>query len=205
MTKINHASVVGGLQETINAVSKLTGLPIHYYAVIDYQGLEKMVNVVGGIEVNLPFKVTLTHPRDPKYSGKVFQPGTHYLDGKLAAEIVHERYSVTGTDFGRQQLQKIVLMGIAKKATSPSNVTRLPNLIKTASSFLTDTNMNLNDMISLGLALKDVDLNSIRYYQVPVLESAPTRYKDPLVGRELSYVIPDTNALEKLIQENFAN
>ncbi|WP_303802748.1 LCP family protein, partial [Alicyclobacillus macrosporangiidus] len=131
-TKITHANYLAelkgsesaGIQATLQAVSDLTGLTINYYAETDYWGLQDIVDAVGGISMDVPVDVKLTHPWYHEDYGKVIPKGEHFLDGKMVTEIVHERYSLPDGEFDRQRLQEAALVGIAKQVLQPGNVTK---------------------------------------------------------------------------------
>lgn len=143
-----------GVIQAVKAISNYLNVPINYYLETNYWGLRSMVNAIGGITINLPFSVTLTHPWYTEDQNKTFSQGKHQVSGKMVTEIVHERDSVPGTDFGRQKLQEAALVGIVNKATDPANVLKIPALTKAMSKFLTATNLTTSDMISIGLAVK---------------------------------------------------
>ncbi|WML24691.1 LCP family protein [Neobacillus sp. OS1-33] len=83
-----------GVEEAVKAVGELTGVPINYYVETNYGGFQAMVDAVDGIEMNVPFAVKLTHPWYAENKNKVINAGTHSFDGKMVAEVVHERYSL---------------------------------------------------------------------------------------------------------------
>ncbi|MCO7174919.1 LCP family protein [Sporolactobacillus kofuensis] len=193
-----------GIVDAVTAVSNLTGVPIHYYAETNYWGLKDMVDAIGGIQMNLPFKVTLTHAWYKRNQGKTFAPGVHEVNGEMVAELTHERYSLPGTDYGRQQLQEAALIGIAKKMMQPSNVTRFPALSRSLSKFLVATNMSTGDMVSMGLGVKG-DFHpeqQIKYRQVK--GRGATMYDDLLKANN-SQVILDQNQLQSTIKKYFSN
>ena len=207
-TKITHASFVGyekggqdqAISAIIQAVSNLTGIPINYYAETDYMGFQDIVNAVGGIEVNLPFPVKLTHPWYPEDYGKVLPQGINTINGKMAAEITHERYSLSNGDFDRQALQEIILKSIVKKALRPSEINKIPQIIQSSKKFLVCTNMSLDDMLSLALELKNSNMSDIHYYQV----AGHADYEmDPLLNMQLYYFIPDQQQLKNTIAAHF--
>lgn len=193
-----------GIVQAVNSISNLTGVPINYYAETNYWGLQYMVDAIGGIDMTLPFNVTLTHPWYPEDQGKTFTAGTHSLNGKMVTEITHERYSLPGTDYGRQRLQQAALVGIAKKMTQPANITRYPALSKSLSKFLVATNMSTDDMISIGLGVKG-NFNpeqQIKYRQVK--GTSATMYDDILKANN-SEIILDPTQLRNTIKKYFAN
>ncbi|MDF2911155.1 MAG: LytR family transcriptional regulator [Sporolactobacillus laevolacticus] len=203
ISQVKHGTKQG-IIDAVTAVSNLTGVPIHYYAETNYWGLQYMVDAIGGIQMNLPFKVTLTHAWYKRNNGKTFAPGIHNLNGEMVAELTHERYSLPGTDYGRQQLQQAALIGIAKKMMQPSNVTRLPALSRSLSKFLIATNMSTEDMVSMGLGVKG-DFHpeqQIKYRQVK--GRSATMYDDLLKANN-SQVILDKTELQATIKKYFSN
>ncbi|MBT2658549.1 LCP family protein [Bacillus sp. ISL-18] len=154
-----------GIEAAVTAISEFMGVPINYYVETNYWGFQSMVDALGGIEMNVPFDVKLTHPWYAENSNKVINTGTYSFDGKMVTEVVHERYSLKNGEYGRQQLQEEALKGIAKKALSPSNITKLPALVKTIPQFVVATNMSTTDMLSLGLSAKDFDPKTQLVYQ----------------------------------------
>jgi polyisoprenyl-teichoic acid--peptidoglycan teichoic acid transferase len=146
-----------GIEAAVKAVGELTGVPINYYVETNYWGFQSLVDSVGGINMNVPFDVKLTHPWYKENRDKVITAGSHFFNGKMVTEIVHERYSLTNGEYGRQQLQQEALKGIAKQALSSSNISKLPALVDSIPNFIIATNMSNSDMLSLGLTVKDFD------------------------------------------------
>lgn len=203
ISQVKHGTKKG-IIDAVTAVSTLTGVPIHYYAETNYWGLQYMVDALDGIEMNLPFKVTLTHAWYPRNQGKTFAPGIQQLSGEMVTELCHERYSLPGTDYGRQQLQQAALIGIAKKVMQPSNVTRLPALSRSLSKFLIATNMSTEDMVSMGLGVKGNfhPEEQIKYRQV---KGRSVKMYDDLLKANNSQIILDQTELQTTIKQYFSN
>lgn len=190
-----------GIEAAVNSVSELTGATINYYVVTNYWGFQSMIDAVGGIEMNVPFDVKITHPWYPENQDKVIKTGTQSLNGKMVAEIVHERYSLPNGEFGRQKLQEEALKGLAKKALSPSNIGNLPSLVKSVPNFIVGTNMSTSDMLSMGLSAKDFDPGTqLEYHQLP--GQGKTMYDDILKANNYQFVV-DENEIKKIVSENF--
>ena len=81
-----------GTREAIQAVSNLCRCGINYYLKIDFEGFEKFVDTLGGIDVELPEPVKLT------YAGKTLPAGKQRLNGSTALELVRERESLKDGD-----------------------------------------------------------------------------------------------------------
>lgn len=191
-----------GILKTVEAISAYLNVPINYYLETNYWGLRSMVNAIGGITINLPFKVTLTHPWYQEDYDKVFTPGKHHLNGKMVAEIVHERDSVPGTDFGRQRLQEAALVGIINKVTEPVYALKIPVLARSMSKFLVATNLNTNDLISIGLAVRG-NFNAqkqVKYYQ---LTGKNKVLYDSVLQNDNDEIVLNRNQLDKIIEQDF--
>lgn len=193
-----------GILDAVESVSQLTGVPINYYAETNYAGLQNLVDAVGGINMKLPFDVTLTHAWFPDDQGKTFKAGTHRLNGKMVAEISRERYSLPGTDYGRQRLQQAALLGIAREAMNAQNVTKLPALIRTSSKFLVATNMKTDDMISIAFALKN-DFRPDKQIKYRQVEGQNEKMYDDVLQSTNNQIILDQQQLKTVIQKYFNN
>jgi LCP family protein required for cell wall assembly len=203
ISQINHGTKQGIL-DAINSISNLIGVPINYYAETNYWGFQDMVNAIGGIEMNVPFNVTLTHPWYKKNKNKIITAGTHLFNGEMVTEIVHERDSVPGTDFGRQQLQEKALIGIAKKVMQPANITKLPALSRSLSNFLISTNMTTDDFVSIGLGVKS-DFHpeqQLKYHQI---KGENMVMYDDILKRNNDEFVPDSGQLKAVVQKYFTN
>lgn len=209
-TKITSAQYItqankgtqAGIEEAIHQVKSLTGLDINYYVETSYWGFQDMVNAIGGITMNVPFDVTLTHPWFKEDLNMVIKQGTHTFDGKMAAEITHERYSVPGTDYGRQRLQAEALIGIIKAVEDPANITKLPDLVKTLPQYVIATNLTTEDMLSFGLAAKGFERNQLQYYQVP--GTSKSLYDDVLKNNN-SQIVLNKEKMQEVVDAHFKN
>ncbi|WP_281165688.1 LCP family protein [Liquorilactobacillus sicerae] len=191
-----------GITMAVKTISNYLDVPINYYLETNYWGLRSMIDAIGGITINLPFKVRLTHPWYSKDYNKTFSQGKHQLSGKMITEIVHERDSVPGTDFGRQRLQEAALIGIVNKVTNPINALKIPALAKSMSKFLIGTNLKTTDMISIGLAVKgNFDAQKqVRYLQ---LSGENEVLYDNILENYNEEIVLNRKQLKKIIVKDF--
>lgn len=143
MQKINAAYNVGGSEMAINTVSRLVNVPISYYLTINMGALEKVVDAVGGVDVNVPFDFVSNHT-----GGQAFKKGPAHLDGKRALVYSRMRYEDPRGDYGRQERQQQVIKGILKKAVSLDTLGNFGGLMKTVSKNIA-TNLSFADMTSI--------------------------------------------------------
>jgi polyisoprenyl-teichoic acid--peptidoglycan teichoic acid transferase len=189
------------VEAAVKAIGELTGIPINYYLETNYGSLQSMVDAVGSVNVNVPFDVKLTHPWFSENINKTITTGTHTMDGKMVKDLVHER-SLRNGEYGQQQLQEAALVGIAKSALNPSNITDLPALSHSISDFLLATNISTSDMASLELAVENLDLNSIHYHQLN--GEGKTMYNDILKSND-SEIVLDPQEIKDVATKYFIN
>ena len=122
----------GPLPTLAKELGYLLGVPINYYAAVDIDGFQTMIDAVGGVTV------TVNQPiNDAAYSwldgthGFYLSAGVHHLDGRTALAFVRSRYSTS--DFARASRQQQLLVALEKKVTDPSQIDKLPALLQAAS------------------------------------------------------------------------
>lgn len=202
LTKINHANIVGegkggiheGTLECAKAVSELLGVTINYYVKINFQGFQKAIDAVGGIDVNLPNSV------NNDYRGEHLSAGENHLSGDEALRFARARYGLPNGDFDRQRAQYYLLSALADQMLEVSNISSLPKKLNIIQQYLIDTNLTTPEMLTMGYAFKGIDKDIITYYQLP---GRGTSAIDPLVGANIYYFEPDINGVRNVVQEAF--
>jgi LCP family protein required for cell wall assembly len=143
-------------------------LPIHYWTSINVSGLRQVVDLIGGIEVNVETAFTdYTFPRDD-YNGYLvpapsFEQGNQTMDGFKASIYARSRHSANlleGSDFARSKRQSIVIQGILKKLSSLGlwgNITKLNDYLNILGENVL-TNATSKDLIDIGYKIKDLNI-----------------------------------------------
>jgi LCP family protein required for cell wall assembly len=129
----------GGLRALEDAIGALLGIPIHYYALMDFVGFVKMVDAVGGVDLDVARGFY-----DPEYDGYGFQgmgwgiePGLHHFNGFEALAYARARKGATETDFTRAARQQEILLALRDKALSAGSlVFHVPDLLETVGEFI---------------------------------------------------------------------
>ncbi len=121
----------GGTRALEDAIGALLGVPIHYYAKVDLGGFVKMVDAVGGVDINVVKPLS-----DPNYGGFGVGPGwsikvgRHHLDGANALAYARIRKSAGESDFTRAERQQEVLIALRDRAVAGGNfLFTLPTLL----------------------------------------------------------------------------
>jgi len=105
----------GGPGLAIKTVEKFLGIPIHFYAQIDFSAFEQFIDELGGVEVDVPEEISVD-PIGP-HNTVVLEPGLQTLDGPTALAYARNRDTV-GNDFDRAQRQQQVIMAIRDRILS---------------------------------------------------------------------------------------
>jgi polyisoprenyl-teichoic acid--peptidoglycan teichoic acid transferase len=107
--KINDALARGGPAYAAETVRLLTGLPIHYYVLTGFVGLQRMVDEVGGIDVHVDRRM------NDRFSGARFERGWHHFVGGEALAFSRNRHDVANGDFTRSEHHgQLLLAGLTK-------------------------------------------------------------------------------------------
>jgi len=150
----------GGLTTLTKEIGYLLGVPIHYYAAINLDGFEAMINRVGGVTINNPNPIN-----DPSYGGWhepgrigfQLSKGVHTLDGETALAYVRSRMGVGGNDFERARRQQQLLVALEHKLSDPAMLPNLPGLLDDATRTITTSFPvdRLEEMLQLGRQIPD--------------------------------------------------
>lgn len=164
-SKINAAFSNGGPDLLIRTIQDFLDVPIHFYVATDFEGFAKIIDEIGGVEVNV--KEPMVHWDDGIYNINL-QPGVQRLDGKHA--LMYARYrDPLRADFGRTERQRELMQIVAGELKSPSMVLKLPSILKAVTPY-TESNIKPDQLLKLmSLAIK-VDSGNMRMEQVPPVE-----------------------------------
>ncbi|UPK45245.1 LCP family protein [Paenibacillus pabuli] len=169
--KINHAYAFGGVDMSVNTVERFLGVPIHYYMKVDMEGFAKIIDLVGGVDVNNPFAFD--------YEGQRYDQGNIHLDGVAALGFSRMRYDDPKGDLGRNDRQREVLKQMLKNTMQFSSVLHIQNMLDELGTHVR-TDVTFDEMKELLLEyrndLENVDtveiqgkgekINGIYYYIV---------------------------------------
>ena len=138
------------------------GLPIHYYAMVDFDSYRSIVDAVGGVEIVVECPFLDTYPDDESEIGHTdinLQPGVHHLDGKYALWYVRSRWNTS--DFDRHRRQQQVLRAILESALNQNMLARVPDLWGVYRESV-ETDMGLAEILSLAPVALRLDVRDIK-------------------------------------------
>lgn len=201
--KITHAAGYGN-DCMINTIQNYFGINIDYYAKINFKGLVKLVNAVGGVEVDVPTK--LCTDDSSRGSQICIQPGRQTLNGEQALVFARNRKSLTNGDFGRAQHQQEIIMALIDKMKTITKVSQFTAILDTISNSL-DTNLTTKQILEFYNVGKDIIKKSLSSEEAELiniqqlyLSGSSQMIYDERMRMVLYNYVPNTSSKKDIIQ-----
>lgn len=185
--KITHAHAYGGKIMTIETVENFLDIPIDYYATVNFDAFKNVVDILGGITVDVPFDFE-QNSDDRKAEKLQFYEGEMELDGRYALAFARMRKEDPRGDIGRNDRQQMVIKAIIDKALSVGAITKIDDLAKEIGNNV-ETNMSIREGLAFLKNYSDFNVSKIDKIK---LETYPERINGG------SYQIADEASLEEV-------
>lgn len=164
--KINAAYGLGGAKLLSRTVEQATGLRVDHYAEVDFLGLVRVVDALGGV------RLCLDAPLKDEKSGADFPAGCSEMNGTRALAYVRARYSDPKGDLGRVQRQRALISAVSEKMLGPGTLLNpfrtVPALDAALAALRVDDRTGVVDLTQMGLSMKQVANGSGTATTVPV-------------------------------------
>ena len=186
--KINAAYAYGGEKLTQRTVEDFLGVRIDHYVIINTHAFQKIVDAIGGIDINVEKRMYYEDPWDDD-GGLIIdlRPGMQHMDGKTA--VTYVRYRDEEGDIGRVKRQQKFMRACVDAVTTPAILPRLPGIISSVIDSV-KTDLSVRQMLEFIGTLKQAQANGLRTDMVP---------GRPLYIEGISYWIPDMEQLRRNI------
>lgn len=182
-------------------LSNITGLPIHYYVRINFDGFEKIIDELGGVKINVDRAFTdYSYPAaDYKYQTVHFDAGPQTMDGETALKYVRSRHGNNGEsgDFARSKRQQKLIQAITERIfASDSNITlkKIANIWNTIGKNI-ETNFSINELPQISKLARELDTQNIINI---VLDDSPDGYLYATKFNEAYVLRPKNNDFSKI-------
>ena len=107
----------GGPGLAVDTVEQFLGVPVNYYAQIDFQAFVRFIDEIGGVKINVPETITVDLLGSGVATKKTLRPGVQVLPGEWALAYARAR-NTGGGDFDRAKRQQQVILGIRDRILS---------------------------------------------------------------------------------------
>lgn len=193
VTKINVANLEGGPALSAQAISELlNGVAIDRYIRINIQGVEKLVDALGGVTVYVP--QDMKYQDDSQHLYINLKTGKHHLNGNQALQFLRFRYDENG-DIGRIQRQQLLMRALMEQALNPATLARMPKILNVIQSHI-DTNLSVQELLALVGYGVQTNRSNVQMLMVPGEFSSPGQY-------HTSYWVPDSDRIATMMAQHF--
>lgn len=154
-----------GFSAVEQVVEDTMGIPIHYHAMIDFEGFKKAIDTIGGIDVNVTEKTSVYEVM--QIDGRRYvldaKPGRQHMDGTKALAYARSRYTSSRGDFDRAERQRLVLIAMKEKAFSLGtfgNPLKINQLISDFGNNM-QSSLSTNEVLRLYEIGKNIDSSKV--------------------------------------------
>ncbi|MCI2429408.1 LCP family protein [Candidatus Acetothermia bacterium] len=162
--KINAAYAHGGAELARQVISGFLGLALNYYTVLDYDGFEKLIDLVGGVTVTVPQALKYT---DNAQKLTIDIPaGRQKLNGRAALGYVRYRDDKTGGDLGRLQRQRQLWEAFLREGLPKISLSQWQEIVSTAQQYI-KTNIAPVIIYRWAQKLQGLKPEAVQIRQVP--------------------------------------
>jgi len=148
----------GGVEQLKREVQTLLGFRPDFYIMLDMDVVIKIIDEIGGVEINVPFHMRYSDPYQDLFIDIL--PGVQLLDGENAMNFARYRNADEGfraiTDFTRIQHQQQLLAAMFRAALRPVNILRVGELARLGNELIT-TDLQLNHLVWFGNQIIRID------------------------------------------------
>lgn len=188
--KLNACVPYGGLDLLFEKIEELTGAPIHYYAKVDFEGFREVIDILGGVEIDVAKDMKY---KDPAQNLNInIKAGLQVMDGKTAEGYVRYRRYVEG-DVERTRVQQQFIKELIRQKLKPEYLLKAPEIYESLVDHV-ETNFTAMDLLINLPALALFSGDNVYTYEMPG--------EGKMVGN-VSYFIHDPDATYEMFQEHF--
>ena len=191
--KINAAYAYGGISLAKQTVEDFLDLEIDHYVIFNTSGLIKMLDAMGGIDIDVEKRMFYEDPWDD--NGGLYidlRPGLQHMDGKTAMTYV--RFRDWEGDIGRVRRQQKFMHAVMEKIQSPQIVPRIPSLVAEVYRAVR-TDLSVREILAIAGTVRNSREGS--NFTTGVIEG------DWQYLGDVSYLIPNEYSVDKVVSKTF--
>lgn len=175
----------------IDKIKELTGMPIHYYCEVSFEGIRNIIDILGGVDYNVPMKMDYDDPAQDLHIH--LEKGPQHLDGDKAEQLLRFRKGYSNQDLGRIDTQQDFIKELFKQKMQTKYLLKAVEIINAAYPNV-QTNFTITSALEFVNILKSTETTDIEGFVLPG--------EGQYIGK-VSYIVHDPVATKKLIKEEF--
>lgn len=171
-----EAALAGKITEPeemlIEEIKTFTGLPIHYFMSVDFDGFKDIIDALDGVDFNVPYDMNYDDPTQNLHIH--LKAGMQHLNGQSAHDFVRFRHNNGGSapgeyvmgDEGREYWQQEFLKELVRQKMKPQYLSKIDDLFKVVKDNVR-TNYTMKDLLNHLYLVQQIDVDNIGSYQLP--------------------------------------
>jgi LCP family protein required for cell wall assembly len=157
---------IGGIEQVKIELEDLIGFVPDYYVTVSFKGLERLIDAIGGVEIDVPFRMRYDDPAEGLIIN--FQPGVQHMNGADAVKFARYRLSNDGfrgaSDQQRMDHQQQVLQAVKTQILTPASILKIPEFI---SIFFDNVDTDITMARMVRLAAQVLRIEEIHMHTLP--------------------------------------
>lgn len=195
------------IQNTMKEVKKVIGFTPDKYIVVNFDGIAQIVDTIGGIDYEVPFKMIYN---DPVQDLNIyFEPGMQHMNGEQVVEFLRWRHNdpgytdlqtegYDGGDESRIQKQQEFLMYLAKQILKPENILKAKSIAEAVFNNV-KTDLTMGELVWMANQAMQVDTANIQMFTLPGYPANSYAGSDAF----LSFFFPNEEKTLELVNQYF--
>lgn len=157
-----------GVSATQDIISQVLGIPLHYYTMIDFEGFKQAVDIVGGVDINVPEELAVKEQLWDSTTGKNYNlnvpAGQQHFDSTRALYFTRSRHTSLRGDFSRSERQRLFIQALSQKILSAGTYTNPVKLSQLMSAFgdHLSTDLSINNALRLAEIGKGMNMSQLK-------------------------------------------
>ena len=165
--KINYLYELGGPELASEKLGEVTGLDVHYFVILDFDGFRKIIDDMGGLDIDVENGFTDREYPDYNYGYQTisFKKGDQLMDGETALQYARSRHGNNGegSDFARAKRQQKIIETSKEKFLTPEVIANPSTALKILEDIgdHLDTNIEVWEMVKFAEIAKEIEQDKI--------------------------------------------
>ena len=202
--RINELFGYGGAELVMESAEILLDMPIQYYLTIDFEGFRRIIDELGGVEIDVKYDINdyrFPNEDDTGFDPFIIKRGVHHMGGDTLLRYVRTRFDDPRGDFGRIDRQQQAVVALKQLLTFQSLV-KAPLLVDELHAMV-DTNFPIASQRVVGLARLGLAIPLERVYSEVIDYEGNLVYDDELESGA-KVLRPNLPAVRSMMQESLA-
>lgn len=193
LTKLNATNTYGGPALAATTISDLLGgVAIDRYVRINVQGVEKLIDALGGVSIYVPYD--MKYQDDSQHLYINLSQGQQHLNGNKALQFLRFRYDEKG-DIGRVQRQQMLMRALMEQTLHPATLSRLSQILSVIQDHV-DTNLSVEELMALSGFAAQMQRSHVEMLMLPGEFGAVDAY-------DSGYWLPHPDQAQDIVAKHF--